>query len=205
MLSNDFPTLESYQLADVDGWEWHDTYSITLGELIEDGIFAWNDIEIGNTTAKLDWSDAAYSPEVYSRLCEGFNVKYWDCEIAVTPPGLWMVRLGYKLNYDVAPRYKWLYELYGNLPETFEDWKTKSNKYGKKRDLMSKFPETLLSANSDYATAATDNEYEDIEDIGELELFERLKNVDFKSLDNEFLSEFESMFSPLFSENLNLF
>ena len=40
-------------------------YTVTIGELKESGLFDWS-------LPKLDWSDAAYSPDQYKRICNYF-------------------------------------------------------------------------------------------------------------------------------------
>ena len=43
--------------------------TITLGQLIEEGIFTWS---------RVDWAASAYSTEQYNRLCKAFEARFYN-------------------------------------------------------------------------------------------------------------------------------
>ena len=64
--------------------EWHDVYTISLGELVADGSFDWSRPE-------LDWSDAAYDAEQYTRVCDYFIQRFYWREISLLPLKKWFM------------------------------------------------------------------------------------------------------------------
>ena len=172
--------------------DYHSCQTIELGELIEGEIFTW---------ARIDWINAAYSEEQYTRLCEAFEQRFWLREIGITPVGAWMKRLRYKLVYELMPKYK---PLYAQLEENEYDPLQKGGKYGKRRDITSEFPETLLNgAEETYASSGVDSEYEEVGREGSITENVALYNEQFKAIDVMILDELEKLFTCLYSTNTN--
>ena len=77
-----------------------------------------------------------------------------------------------------------------------------SDEYGKRRDIRSDYPETLLSGNSDYISTGTDNEYETVR-LGRVvdavyDLAEK-----WRSVDQIFLDKCAIMFSDVIAPVVN--
>lgn len=165
-------------------------YSITLAELVEDGIFDWS-------RKILDWSSAAYDAEQYQRVCEYFIDRFYYREISMLPFKIWANFLLRKLKYELMPKYRFLYaEAAKNVSMQFDgseerltNWTESgsststdtsnrtettnrdenSDDYYKKRDVHSDYPETLLSSNADYVTSGNDLEDERVREVAETE------------------------------------
>ena len=174
-------------------------FSITLGELLykdeyTEPVFSW--------TGVMDWSEFAFSPEQYERVCAMFEAKYYWEEIS--EPGnyqKWLRLLAYTIKYELCPKYNKLYELEANkelqlLPIT--------SQFGKSREIESEFPETLLSGNSDYASFGKDREYEDIKHGDVLERLLLIQEK-YRSIDQLFVEELQPFFAMIYSTNLNVF
>ena len=135
--------------GEVNDWmgkdRWNAVYTITLGELIDKGVFDWG-LDI------LDWSSAAYSTEQYSRVCAYFIERFRFREISLEPFYEWATMLHRKLGYELMPKYR---NLYRYLDEEFDPAQI-SDKYHKRRAIGSDYPETLLSGNSDYVSNGQD-------------------------------------------------
>ena len=188
-----FPVLDPEELRTNTGTvDFHAVQTIELGELIEDEIFTW---------ARINWAEAAYSPEQYTRICEAFESRFWAREISITPVGLWFRRLRYKLVYELMPKYR---PLYAQLDNGNYDPLQNGGKYGKRRDITSEFPETLLNGSDEtYASAGTDSEFEEIGRDGSLTENVTLYAEQFRAVDVMILDELESMFSCLYTTNVN--
>lgn len=172
--------------------DYHSVQTIELGELIECEVFTW---------ARIDWFDARYSDAQYERLCRAFEDRYWLREIAITPVGVWMRRLHYKLVYDLMPKYR---PLYAQLESGEFDPLQNGGKYGKRRDINSEFPETLLSGTDEaYASSGVDSEYEEIGRDGSIAENAAIYAEQFRAVDVMILDELESLFSCLYSTNAN--
>ena len=83
--------------------KWNAVYTITLGELIDKGIFDWS-------LNVLDWSSAAYNTEQYTRVCNYFIERFRFREISIEPFYEWATMLHRKLVYELMPKYKNLYQ-----------------------------------------------------------------------------------------------
>lgn len=172
--------------------DYHSVQTIELGELIEDEIFTW---------ARIDWFDARYNDAQYERLCRAFEDRFWLREIGITPVGIWMRRLHYKLVYELMPKYR---PLYAQLENGEFDPLQNGGKYGKRRDINSEFPETLLSGTDEaYASSGIDSEYEEIGRDGSLAENAAIYAEQFRAVDVMILDELESLFSCLYSTNTN--
>lgn len=112
---------------------WNAVYTIQLGELIENGIFDWNDDLI-------NWADAAYNLEQYKRVCNYFIQRFMFREISIVPYYEWGVRLRMKLVYELMPKYRVMYEFLDNRFDIAQEESTETLTQGTtwkdfKRDL----------------------------------------------------------------------
>lgn len=175
-IPTDYPDFSSQEqvAAWTGGTRWTAVYTVQLGELIEKGVFDWS-------LPLLDWSDAAYTPEQYTRVCMYFQERFMFREIGIEPFYEWANMLHRRLVYELMPKYR---RMYAFLDDKFDfaqdrsktytetgtlDSATSANRddYLKRRAIGSDYPETLLSGNSDYASNGQDEESEGItEDTG---------------------------------------
>lgn len=164
--------------------EFHAVLTISLGELIQSGVFDCEDPS---------WRWDAYSSEQYSRLMRKIRDRYYWREISCLPILRWKTEFLRKLN-EIMPKYKLLYKRIEEGLPILSD----SSEYGKSRDIMSTFPQTMLSgANQDYASSGNDREYEIIREGSTIAKIMELKRYD--DVDVMILDEMESLFSPLMS------
>lgn len=181
--------INPFNLPDFNS-QYHDTISVTLGELIEGKFFDW-------ANEMFNWSDYAYSPEQYNRVCNAFIDRYYFREIAIIPPYRWAKKLMYKIKYELCPKYNRAYKAMDGA-----DILQISDKYGKSRDINSTYPETLLSGNSDYLESGSDHEHEDIELGNVMDIVpDYVQN--WRDLDAAFLDELDTMFTCLITVNIN--
>ena len=190
-MRNDFPIIDVNEFQEATGVpDFHAVQTIQLGDLILDEIFTWE---------RVDWKDSAYSEEQYKRICKAFEQRFWQREISITPVGAWLMRLEYKLNYEICPKYNPLYaqlEEYNPLQNGGE--------YKKERKIDSQFPETLLSNNQDYASSGYDYEHELSKMDGSLTDNAMNYALNFRSVDAMILDELEKlMCSNLYTSNVN--
>ena len=171
--------------------QWNAVYTVTIGELLANGVFDWN-------SPMLDWSEAAYDEEQYERVCTYFIERFYYREISIEPYLEWARMVKRKLVFELMPKFKPLYERVaeGINPLAGE------NEYYKNRTIQSAYPETLLSENADYITDGKDEE------------FQRIKEKDFstsvqdyalayKGVDELMLDQLESMFISMYTTNVN--
>lgn len=189
----DFPTLDPEEWrTDTGVPEFHSVQTIELGQLVESRIFTWG---------RCYWGDVAYSPEQYARVCQAFEDRFWLREIGITPVGAWMRKLRYTLRVELCPKYN---PLYAQIEAGEYDPLQNGGKYGKKRDISSDFPETLLNGSEEvYASSGTDAEYEEIGRDGALTENAMLYAAEFRSVDAMMLDELERLFSCLYTTNVN--
>ena len=171
--------------------EWHDVYTITLGELIITGVFDWSRPE-------LDWSSAAYDKAQYNRVCEYFNNRYYWREISLLPVKKWFMMLRTKFIYELMPKYRPLYE---RMAESFKPLGVE-DEYYKSRRITSAYPETLLSKNSDYISDGVDFEEEKKREGETVERYNSYLDS-FKSLDESLLDEVEEFFTCMYTLAVN--
>lgn len=166
-------------------------YTVTIGELIDAGLFDW-------TLPELDWSDAAIDDAQYERICDYFIERFYYREISLEPFAEWARMLKRKFVYEVMPKYKPLYERIANgiSPLAYED------EYYKSRIVDSSYPQTVLSKNSDYATSARDEENERIREGNITDQMNKFA-AEYKAIDEMLLDEFETMFVCLYTTNYN--
>lgn len=172
-------------------YEQHDVVTITLGELIESGVFDWSN-------EMLDWSSAAYDDNQYSRVCAYFNERFYYREISMLPFKQWANYLHRKLVYELMPKYKPLYE---RISEGINPFQV-SDEYYKERAIDSSYPETLLSANADYITDGRDIEHEKQVEARIPEMVVEYAES-FKMTDELMLDELEVMFVSMYTVNVN--
>jgi hypothetical protein len=181
--------------GEVNDWtgkdRWNAVYTITLGELIDKGVFDWG-LDI------LDWSSAAYSTEQYNRVCAYFIERFRFREISIEPFYEWATMLHRKLVYELMPKYK---NLYRYLDEEFDPAQI-SDKYHKRRTIGSDYPETMLSGNSDYVSNGQDEESEDVE-RGNLQEAYNSYVTQYQAIDTHLLDELESMFIGLYTASID--
>lgn len=184
--------VKPYEEPDLDWHEWHPTFSVTLGSLVEDGWVNWQQDGL------FWWGDAAHDDETYKRLCEGIEARYWYREISMIPPGQWRRKLLYVIRFELCPKYNRLYDIIDDV-NILQD----SDKYGKRREIGSDFPETLLSDNANYVSTGEDSEYEDIELGRALDAVPEFIR-DWTDVDQAFLDGLERMFSAVITFNVNI-
>lgn len=172
-------------------YEQHDVITITLGELIESGVFDWD-------KEMLDWSSAAFDDEQYSRVCTYFNERYYYRELSMLPFKQWANFLHRKLVYELMPKYKPLYERISQGINPFQD----ADEYYKERAIDSAYPETLLSENADYITEGKDIEHEKQVEGNIADQIENYK-ARYKGIDELLLDELEIMFTSMYTVNVN--
>ena len=183
---------------DVQEWDdytgddrWNAVYTIQLGELIDCGLFTWDD-------ALLDWKDAAFDDEQYARVCAYFNERFYFREISIEPYLEWAKMLHRKIVYELMPKYRPLYE---RVSEGINPLSSE-NEYYKGRTIESAYPETLLSANADYITDGKDEEFQRINEDSFLDTFIKFAG-NYKSVDEMMLDDLESMFISMYTVNMN--
>ena len=171
--------------------KWDAVYTVTLGELIDKGIFDWS-LDV------LNWSSAAYSTEQYTRVCNYFIERFRFREISIEPFYEWATMLHRKLVYELMPKYKNLYQY---LDDDFDPAQV-SDKYHKRRVIGSDYPETILSDNADYVSNGQDEESEDIE-RGNLQEAYNSYVTEYQAIDTHLLDELESMFIGLYTASID--
>lgn len=167
--------------------EYHAAYTIQLCELINDG---WIDF------TSTDWDFDCYDIEQRNRLWNKFKRRYYYREIGILPPGRWKWELLRKLD-EIMPKYKPLYKMLEEGQNILQHY----GEYGKSRNIYSDFPQTMLGGNEDYASNGTDKEHEEIYLGDWIEQLEKIKNYD--DVDVMILKELETMFSCMFTVNIN--
>lgn len=171
--------------------DWHAVMSITLGELIEGGLFDWEYDE----TLKFDY----YDEKQYTRFCTKFVNHYYYRELGIVPYKEWKHAYMRRLN-EIMPKYKILYKA---LDEGTDPLSVSLN-YGKSRDMYNNFPQTQLGDNQDYADTGTDREHEDIIQGDFIDKTKEIKNK-YDDIDLMIIEDLEPLFSQLFSVSMNGF
>ena len=170
---------------------YYSVYTVSLGDLVDAGIFDWSSPE-------LDWSDAAYDDEQFERVCDYFVERFYYREISIEPFAEWARFFKRRMVFEVMPKYRPLYERLkdGYSPLADED------EYYKERKINSSYPETQLSGNSDYITDGIDTEFERIKDGNTTDMMNKYAR-EFKGVDEMLLDEFESLFVCMYTTNYN--
>lgn len=187
-LDTDFPHYAPNDTHD----EYHQVMSITLGELLVPGGIDWDSNE-------WSWRESAYNDTQYTRCCRKIENRYYDREIGVLPASRWK-RHFLRLTDEIMPVLKPLYAAVdGNPSVMLSDMDT----WHKMRTVFSDFPATQLSENQDYASNATDNQYETITNGNFMDKITHIKQGDYVDIDVLLLDHLEECFSPLWTVNLN--
>lgn len=172
--------------------EWHQVMSVTLGELLVPGGVDWDD-------PAWSWRDDAYDDTQYTRCCRKIENRYYDREIGVLPAGRWRRHL-LRLISEIMPALRPLYAAAdGNPGIMLSDMDT----WHKMRAVFSDFPATQLSQGQDYATNATDTQYETVTNGNFMDKLAMIKRGDYVDMDVLLLDHLEQCFSPLWSVHLN--
>lgn len=167
--------------------EYYSVMSVTLGELVEDGIVDLSDES---------WEFPRYSDAQHEQLCRKITNRFYERDIGVLPVLSWKREFLRKLD-EIMPKY---IPLYKKLDERGDNVNATDEWY-KSRNVVSDFPQTQLSGNEDYASMGTDHEYERLHDGTVIDLAERLRAYDH--VDVMILDELEPLFSSLFTVSLN--
>lgn len=187
-LDTDFPHYTPNDTHD----EYHQVMSITLAELLVPGGIDW-------TSDDWSWRESAYDDAQYARCCRKIENRYYDREIGVLPAGRWK-RHFLRLIDEIMPTLKPLYAAVdGNSGVMLSDMDT----WHKMRTVFSDFPATQLAENQDYASNATDNQYETIANGNFMDKIAHIKQGDYVDIDVLLLDHLEECFSPLWTVNLN--
>lgn len=187
-LDTDFP----HYIPNATHDEYHQVMSITLGELLAPGGIDW-------TSDEWSWRESAYDDAQYTRCCRKIENRYYDREIGVLPAGRWRRHL-LRLIDEIMPTLKPLYAaVAGNSGVMLSDMDT----WHKMRTVFSDFPATQLAENQDYASNATDNQYETVVNGNFMDKIAHIKQGDYVDIDVLLLDHLEQCFSPLWTVNLN--
>lgn len=187
-LDTDFP----HYIPNDTNDEYHQVMTITLGELLVPGGVDW-------TSNEWSWRASAYDDMQYARCCKKIENRYYDREIGVLPASRWK-RHFLRLIDEIMPTLKPLYAAVdGNSGVMLSDMDT----WHKMRTMFSDFPATQLAENQDYASNATDNQYETISNGNFMDKIAHIKQGDYVDIDVLLLDHLEECFSPLWAINLN--
>lgn len=173
--------------------DFHGVMTYTFGELLDvPGGVNWN-------SAAWSWRDVAYDDMQYTRCCKKIENRFYDRELGVMPVSRWK-RHFLRLINEIMPTLKPLYAAVdGNSGVMLSDMDT----WHKMRTVFSDFPATQLAENQDYASNATDNQYETITNGDFMDKISRVRNGDYVDIDVILLEHLETCFSPLWTININ--
>lgn len=173
--------------------DFHGVMTYTFGELLDvPGGVNWN-------SAAWSWRDVAYDDMQYTRCCKKIENRFYDRELGVMPVSRWK-RHFLRLINEIMPTLKPLYAAVdGNSGVMLSDMDT----WHKMRTVFSDFPATQLAENQDYASNATDNQYETITNGDFMDKVSRVRNGDYVDIDVILLEHLETCFSPLWTININ--
>lgn len=169
--------------------DFHSVMSIQLGELIEGGLFDWEN------DASMRWD--SYDEQQYARVCRKFVNRYYYRDIGIIPYKQWLTAYMRRMN-EIMPKYKQLYKLLDSGANVMQEL----DEYVKSRNVFSDFPATQLGDNQDYASNATDRQDERIVLGDFIEKSLRIAN-DYRDVDVLILDELEPLFSCLMTVNIN--
>lgn len=176
----------SWELMETD--DFHATQTITLGELLHDNVIVWD-------MPELKWD--AYNDQQFWRVTEKIQEHYWDRELGVLPVRSWMREYRRKMN-EIMPKLK---PAYAALESEDFNFMQNSDTYGKGRTVGSSFPATQLRPNQDYASGASDNESETVSEGNYYDSVARLQ--DYDDLDYQLVKHVDSLFSSIWTANVN--
>lgn len=182
--------------------DYYANMTVQLGELIEGGFLDWSDESWAWEPVKIEDDQGNKAPDyaMRERICTMFNERYFWREISITPPGQWKQRVLYTIRHELVPKYEPMYQLeHDNALLWLADW----NEYGKRRDIGSVFPETLLSGNSDYVSDGKDSQFETIHNGDTIDKYNQYIAT-VKSLDQAFVDELGRFFTLMSSQTLSV-
>lgn len=182
------PPYEPHETVD----DYHAVVTITFGELLTSGGVDW-------TQPQWSWRDDAYNDAQYDRCCKKIENRYYDRELGVMPPGRWR-RHFLRLISEIMPILKPLYELTDGNPGIFM---SDADTWHKMRTVFSDFPATQLQAGQDYASNATDTQYETITNGDFMSKVRSIRQGDYVDIDVLLLEHLNTCFSPLWTVNIN--
>lgn len=182
------PPYEPHETVD----DYHAVTTITLGELLVPGGIDW-------TSPQWSWRDDAYDDTQYSRCCTKIENRYYDRELGVMPPGRWRRHL-LRLIAEIMPVLKPLYELAAGNPGIFM---SDADTWHKTRTIFSDFPATQLVTGQDYASNATDMEYETVTNGNYMDKVKAIRQGDYVDIDVLLLEHLNACFSPLWTVSIN--
>lgn len=165
--------------------------SITLGELRDAGAFAYE------TDEHLFWD--YYDAEQYERVCKKILGRFKYRDIGVIPYARWRDAYVRKMN-EIMPKYKPLYQELENGTSILQT----EDRFGKHKAVYSSFPQTPLSGDQDYADSMNIDEHEDIANGDWIDKANEVAKG-YNDVDVMILDELETLFSCLFSVNMNGF
>lgn len=172
--------------------DFHAVTTITLGELLTEGGVDW-------TQPQWSWRDDAYDNAQYARCCRKIENRYYDRELGVMPPSRWRRHL-MRLISEFMPVLKPLYDLADGNPGMFL---ADADTWHKTRTVLSDFPATQLQPNQDYASNATDTQYETITNGNFIDKIQAIRQGDYVDIDVLLLEHLEECFSPLWTASIN--
>lgn len=171
--------------------DFHSPMTISLGELLHDGVVVW-------TMPELDWRQVAYDDEQFWRTTHKVEDHYFERDVGILPVRAWM-RAYRRLFYETMPKMKLIYQAL----DDGVDFMRVADDYGKARRVGSMFPATQLKPNQDYASDAADNEYENVHEgnfFTQAELWEAYTDPDLY-----LVNQCEKLFSSMFTATLPLY
>lgn len=186
-----YDTIPAYQPNEPHD-DYHAVTTITLGELLTEGGVDW-------TQPQWSWRDDAYNNAQYARCCRKIENRYYDRELGVMPPSRWRRHL-MRLITEFMPVLKPLYDLADGNPGMFL---TDGNTWHKMRTVLSDFPATQLQPNQDYASNATDTQYETIINGNFIDKVKAIRQGDYVDIDVLLLEHLDECFSPLWTTGIN--
>lgn len=172
--------------------DFHAVTTITLGELLTAGGVDW-------TQPQWTWRDEAYNDAQYARCCRKIENRFYDRELGVTPPSRWRRHL-MRLITEFMPILKPLYQLADGNPGMFL---ADADTWHKTRTMFSDFPATQLQSGQDYASNATDTQYETIINGNFIDKIKAIRQGDYVDIDVLLLEHLEECFSPLWTVSIN--
>ena len=185
MTFTSFPEFPDYSL---EPYDFHAIMNVTLGELIQDGYFDYEDE---------DWKWDYYSEEQYLQVMKKFVDHYFYRELGIMPVRAWKMRYLNFMN-EIMPKYKYAYQLLDEGINILQD----SDTYTKNRRVYSQFPATQLNTvNQDFASDANDFQSETVVFNNWMDTMKKLKH--YRDVDLMIIEDCEQLFSCFFTTHIN--
>lgn len=169
--------------------EFHSVVTISLGELLREGVITWE-------MPEMQWR--YYDNEQLSRVTQAIEDRYWDRELGILPVRAWMRRFVGRMN-EMMDRLRPAYQKVkdANLMQLSDD-------FFKGRSVGSAFPATQLKPTTqDYASDASDSETERVIEGNYFQQTQLLK--EYIGLDQQLVDYIDVLFSSLVTVNSNAF